>query len=151
MTITRKLRMRGFEAERDLARRLWQKGFAVIRAPASGAKAKHYVYPDLVAIWRGKILVFEVKRRTKLTTLYIDAKQVEKLREFCRRAGGEAFIAIKIVDEKKWYFVPLTELEQIETGKYRISAEKIRSALTLEELVKRYTMEALDKYIQSGK
>ncbi|HIQ10557.1 MAG TPA: Holliday junction resolvase [Pyrodictium sp.] len=143
--------MRGFEAERDLARRLWQKGFAVIRAPASGAKAKHYVYPDLVAIWRGKILVFEVKRRTKLTTLYIDAKQVEKLREFCRRAGGEAFIAIKIVDEKKWYFVPLTELEQIETGKYRISAEKIRSALTLEELVKRYTMEALDKYIQSGK
>ena len=151
MTITRKLRMRGFEAERDLARRLWQKGFAVIRAPASGAKTKHYVYPDLVAIWRGKILVFEVKRRTKLTTLYIDAKQVEKLREFCRRAGGEAFIAIKIVDEKKWYFVPLTELEQIETGKYRISAEKIRSALTLEELVKRYTMEALDKYIQSGK
>ncbi|HIP85916.1 MAG TPA: Holliday junction resolvase [Pyrodictium sp.] len=143
--------MRGFEAERDLARRLWQKGFAVIRAPASGAKTKHYVYPDLVAIWRGKILVFEVKRRTKLTTLYIDAKQVEKLREFCRRAGGEAFIAIKIVDEKKWYFVPLTELEQIETGKYRISAEKIRSALTLEELVKRYTMEALDKYIQSGK
>ncbi|HIC99009.1 MAG TPA: Holliday junction resolvase, partial [Pyrodictiaceae archaeon] len=39
--------MRGFEAERDLARRLWQKGFAVIRAPASGAKTKHYVYPDL--------------------------------------------------------------------------------------------------------
>jgi len=143
--------MRGFEAERDLARKLWQKGFAVIRAPASGAKAKHYVYPDLVAIWRGKILVFEVKRRTKIATLYIDAKQVEKLREFCRRAGGEAFIAVKIVDERKWYFVPLAELEQTETGKYKVSVEKIRGALTLEELVKRYTIEALDKYIQPGK
>ena len=151
MTVTRRLRVQGFEAERDLARKLWQKGFAVIRAPASGAKAKHYVYPDLVAIWRGKILVFEVKRRTKMATLYIDAKQIEKLREFCRRAGGEAFIAIKIVNEKKWYFISLAELEQIETGKYKISVEKIRNALTLEELVKRYTVKALDKYIQSGK
>ena len=151
MTITRRLRIRGFEAERDLARKLWQKGFAVIRAPASGAKAKYYVYPDLVAIWRGKILVFEVKRRAKLAPLYIDARQVEKLKEFCRRAGGEAFIAIKIVDEKKWYFVPLAELEQTETGKYKISVEKIRNALTLEELVRRYTVETLDNYIQSGK
>ncbi|HIC98892.1 MAG TPA: hypothetical protein EYP08_04440 [Pyrodictiaceae archaeon] len=48
-------------------------------------------------------------------------------------------------------FSSLAELEQTETGRYKISVEKIRNALTLEELVKKYTMQALDKYIQSGK
>ncbi len=48
--------MRGTEYERDLAYKLYQRGWAVIRAPASGAKAKRYLYPDLVAIKKGRIL-----------------------------------------------------------------------------------------------
>ncbi|MEM1828904.1 MAG: Holliday junction resolvase, partial [Desulfurococcaceae archaeon] len=38
-------RVKGFSHERDLVRRLWEYGFAVMRAPASGSKAKRVRYP----------------------------------------------------------------------------------------------------------
>ncbi|MEM0326303.1 MAG: Holliday junction resolvase, partial [Desulfurococcaceae archaeon] len=50
-------RRRGFFHERDLVRRLWEHGFAVIRAPASGSRVKHVVYPDIVALYKGKVII----------------------------------------------------------------------------------------------
>lgn len=127
-------RRRGFEAERELARILWSKGFAVVRGPASGARARHMVYPDLVAIHRGRIFVFEVKYRRDSWPLYIEAEQARKLREFARRAGGEALVAVKL-PRRGWFLLRLAELVETPGGRLRIDEDALKKAATLDEFV----------------
>ena len=126
-------RSRGYEAERELVRKLWRRGFAVVRGPASGAKVRKAVYPDVVAIKNRHVLVFEVKKRSRLESIYLDKEQVAKLREFARRAGGDAFIAIKI-SGMPWRFVSVERL--VDTGgSYKVSHEEIEKGLSFNDLM----------------
>ena len=134
-TILSNKRTRGFSHERELARKLWARGFAVMRAPASGSKAKRLVYPDIVAIYHGKILIFEVKTASNLRDIYIPGHQVEKLLEFTRRAGGEAYIAIKITGTGEWYFVSISKLVKTSSGNYKLPKSALGEALRLPALV----------------
>ena len=138
-------RLRGFQAERDLVKLLWKLGFAVIRAPASGSKVKRAIYPDVVAIRKGKVLVFEVKRRSELSTIYVPKEQVEKLKVFSERAGGEAFIAIKIPG-RDWIFIELKDMEELD-NKFRINKEVLSKGLTIYDIIKRMNISlGLDEY-----
>ncbi|WP_440059402.1 Holliday junction resolvase Hjc [Thermogladius sp. 4427co] len=131
-------RRRGFAHERDLARKLWAKGFAVMRAPASGSKAKRLRYPDLVAIRNRVVFAFEIKTTSNASRdIYIEKEQIEKLIEFSKRAGGEAFIAVKVVGEGEWYFIPVSELVVTPGGNYKITLrEESRSRfLRIDNLV----------------
>lgn len=122
-----KLRRRGFARERDLVRKLWEAGFACVRGPASGAKARRIFYPDVVAIRNGRVYVFEVKTRRKLETIYIDRRKLLNLIDFARRAGGRAFIAVKIVDgASDWRFIPIEKLEKTSSGMFRVTPEIYR-------------------------
>ncbi len=141
-------RVKGFRAERELVRKFWEKGFAAIRAPASGSKVKHAIYPDVVAIYKGKIFIFEVKARRKLSTIYISEKQVEKLKEFARRAYAEPYIALKIQELKRWFFISLSKLKRV-GSKYRIDLEVIKDALTFEKFVESVKSVTLAQYIRS--
>lgn len=131
---SRSIAKRAFERERDLARRLWKLGFAVIRGPASGAKAKRVLYPDLVAIKNKNIYIFEIKTREREEHIYIERYQVDKLREFARRSGGKPFIAIKVVREGEWRFVPIESLEITESGNYKVDKKFFREGLKIEDL-----------------
>ncbi len=144
-----KRRRRAFARERDLVRLLWKKGFACMRAPASGSKVKRTIYPDIVAIWRGKTLVFEVKTTEQKRTIYIPREQVEKIREFARRAGGQAFIAVKIVGQgEPWKFIPIENLEHTSSGNYKVSLGLLEKALTIRDLERIVGMiQGLDNYI----
>ncbi len=128
-------RRRGFQHERDLARKLWDHGFAVMRAPASGSKAKYTKYPDLVAIMDRHIFAFEVKTVYREKTIYISAVQVEKLREFIKRAGGQGYIAVKVIGESGWRFIPLEQLEETTGGNYKVPKELIGKGLRIRDLV----------------
>jgi len=135
MTSTSKRKL-GFARERDLARLLWRKGFACVRGPASGAKAKRIIYPDLVAIKNGKIFVIEVKTREKRETIYIERLKIERLVEFSKRAGGRAFLAIKYMDGSEWRFIPIEKLETTPAGNYRLTPKTVaKEGLTLSDLV----------------
>jgi len=129
-----KKRRTGFQQERELVAKLWKLGFAVMRAPASGAKIIRAKYPDIVAIKNGKIFVFEVKTREKPSTIYVESNQVDKIREFSKRAGGKAFIAVKIRNGSGWRFIPIERLEQTPRGNYRVTLDELKRALTLNEL-----------------
>jgi len=118
-----------------LARKLWELGFAVIRAPASGSKAKYVKYPDVVAILNRNIYAFEVKTTHKERTIYVPRHQVEKLVEFTRRAGGEGFIAVKIIGEGTWRLIPLAKLVETSSGNYKIEAETLSKGLKLRDLL----------------
>ncbi|MCD6487827.1 MAG: Holliday junction resolvase [Desulfurococcales archaeon] len=140
----------GFSRERELARILWKKGFAVIRAPASGAKARKLSYPDIVAIKNRVVLAIEVKTKEKPGTVYIDKRQVKKLLEFTRRSGGLGFIAVKIMDGRGWRFIPIEKLEVTRGGNYRVSIDTIDSGLLLKDIVRLgESITSLDKWLSS--
>ncbi len=129
-------RRRGFSHERDLLMKLWKKGFAVMRAPASGAKARRFAVPDLVAIRNGVVLVFEVKTMREERDLYVPVHQVSKLIEFVKRSGGYAFIAVKIVGHGMgWRFIPIDKIEKTPAGNYKVSVKLFSSGLTIRDLV----------------
>ncbi|MEM1634728.1 MAG: Holliday junction resolvase Hjc [Thermosphaera sp.] len=125
-------RRRGFSHERDLVYKLWSYGLAVVRAPASGSKARRILYPDIVAVYQGKVVAIEAKTIRKERSIYVRPEQVEKLLEFKRRAGGEAFIAIKIVGTGEWRFV---RIENFKERPIRITKDMIAKALKLEDLI----------------
>ncbi len=122
-----KSRSKGYRAERELVHILWRLGFAVMRAPASGARIRKAEYPDVVAIMKGKVAVFEVKSRTKPSGLYIESEQIKKLLDFAERAGGIPYIAIKI-PHKEWKFVKVLRKGDEEGKTYKVSKEDIEKA-----------------------
>jgi len=124
-------------------------GFAAIRGPASGSKIKRGIYPDVVAMYRGRILVFEVKTRSKLSTIYIDSHQVEKLRVFSERAGGIPLIALKIKALGKWKIVPLDKLVCRE-GRCAIPKDVIESSDDLETFVRGLLSMSLESFVKGA-
>ncbi len=125
----------GFSHERELARRLWRLGYAVMRSPASGRRTKFLKYPDLIAIKNRRILVFEVKTTRSLSDIYIPSRQVEKLLEFAKRAGGEAYIAVKIIGSGKWVLVKISDLVKVSESRFKVSAKIISNSSLLEDII----------------
>jgi len=122
---------KGYRYERELVRRFWEAGFGVIRAPTSGG-ATSRALPDIVA-GNGRVYyAIEVKMRRKLP-VYIQEEQVEEIREFSRRFGAKAFIAVKL-PYKEWRFVPLSIL--CRNGKnYKVGRGEYLKGLKLEDLL----------------
>lgn len=142
-------RRAGIQQERDLALRLWKMGFAVVRGPASGARTKRILYPDLVAIRAGKVYAFEVKTRVSRKPVYVEKHQVEKLLEFVKRAGGRAFIAVKIVGETEWKLVPIDVLKDSGGKSYRVDEESLSRSLSIREIYSEAVGTAkLDRYLE---
>ncbi len=141
----------GFSHERDLVLRLWNKGFAVIRAPASGSRAKRIAYPDIVAIRKGIVFAFEVKTTHKNKPIYVPKHQVEKIREFIRRAGGYGFIAVKIIGETGWRFISIDRL--VEAGNnYKINRETLTNSLKIQDILSiAVKNKSIDDYININK
>ena len=134
--------MRGKAAELQLAKLLWKRGYAVMRAPGSGKKYKKLKPPDIMAVKRIdgelKVLIFEVKYRERPMTVYIADYTFNTLKEYARRAGGEAYIAIKVKGWQRFIAVPIDELEEAELkGKrmYRITIAKMRGAKEVSEII----------------
>jgi Holliday junction resolvase len=109
-------------------------GFAVIRAPASGRKAKRVPYPDIVAIKHRNVLVISVKYRSKLGTIYVDGSELRKMIDFAKRSDGIMLIAIKVRELGDWRVIPLTTTSNVE--KLTITVDMIRNAMELEKWLK---------------
>ncbi|NON62584.1 Holliday junction resolvase Hjc, partial [Acidianus sp. RZ1] len=110
---------RGSVVERQIVSLLRDRGFAVLRAPASGSKRKDSI-PDIVAMKSGYILIIEVKSR-KGGKVYISRDQAEGILDFTRKSGGELFIAVKM--PRVLRFVPFTKLRKTESGNYVIDED----------------------------
>lgn len=132
---------RGFREERELVNRLEKLGFAVLRAPASGAGTK-LDRPDLVAGRRGFYIVVEVKT-TRRKVLYIRAESLEQLVRFAERFGAEPYLAVKFKRSGYgWLLLKPGQMERTSKG-YKISVEEAyRKGMPLEVL----TSARLDDY-----
>ena len=121
----------GKRYELELARKLYKLGFAVIRAPASGRKAKRIPYPDIVAIKKRNILVISVKYRSTLGTIYISEDELRKMINFANRSDGIMIVAVKVKELGDWRVVQLSNTCNIE--KVILTVDMIRNAKRLED------------------
>jgi len=115
--------LRGIRDERELVNRLWQYGFAVVRAPASGSATK-MARPDIIAgnSRLGLQLALEAKTTWK-NAIYISKQSIDQLLEFAKRFGCQPMLAIKFKGFKKisWIFIPPQKLKPTKTGNYKIT------------------------------
>ena len=104
--------IRGVQYERNLARLLWEGGFAVIRAPASGA-ATPMPRPDIIAGHSGRGIQFAIEvKTTRKETLYVARESVKQLIDFSERFGCRPILAIKFKGKRKpWLFMDPQQLE----------------------------------------
>jgi len=107
-----------------------------MRAPASGAKAKRSVQPDVVAARNGRLFVIEVKTRRRGGAIYIEREKVEKLVEWARRAGPNALplVGVYVGREYGWRFAPVDRLETTEGGYYKVRREDLSRFLDIRAL-----------------
>jgi Holliday junction resolvase len=117
---------RGYRYELELQARLFGLGYSTMRAPASGKGGK----PDVIAVRKGKVVVFEVKVRSKPRDIYINKVEVERLKAWADRAGAEAYIAVRLLDPPEWKLIPLDRLQATQ-GYYRISRADLWNGYSL--------------------
>ena len=118
----------GIDAERELVNKMWEAGFAVMRAPASGAASKT-PRPDLLAGKAdiGKIYAIELKI-SKSTKIYIEPHEIEGLVLFAQRFGAEAIVGVKFKGKRTGFlFLHPEELRQTKSGRYVIDLEVARA------------------------
>jgi len=115
---------KGFDAERELTRILWRKGFVVIRSPASGSARKD-PQPDLLFSDGSNIFGAECKRTGK-DRVYIDREEVVELEAFCEHFGFgcEALYAVRF-NYRPWYFLKLENLEETGGSSFRVEEGNI--------------------------
>lgn len=131
--------MRGAQEERELMRMLMGEGFAVVRTPASGSKAR-YPLPDLVAgnSSRGLHYAFQVKT-TKRRKIYVSKESINQLVEFSRKFGCRPVLALKFKGTRRpWVFLRPDQLKAAPSRSYRVALkEASRIGVDLKTLIGR--------------
>ncbi len=135
---------KGSNVERQVLSLLRDRGFAVVRAPASGSKRKDSV-PDIIALKMGQILLIEMKSRRQ-GKVYITKEQAEGIAEFARKSGGDLFIGVKLPRLLK--FVPFSRLKKTDGGNYVIDEEILQQGLDIDGLT-RYVEAKISKTLDS--
>jgi len=138
-------KVRGSVVERYIVSKLRDKGFAVLRAPASGSKRKDHV-PDIIALKSGIIILIEVKSRKNGKKIYIEREQAEGISDFAKKSGGELFLAAKI--DRTLRFVKFEEIRKTEGGNYAIDLETVEKGMDIEDLV-RYVESKISRTLDS--
>jgi len=113
-----------------------------MRAPASGARARKVFYPDVMAVkfdgQRHRVLIFEVKLRDDRETIYIAGPKYWMLRDYAMRAGGQAYLAVKVYKEGRWFLFPIEWMEEQvwKYGKrYVLKVETYERALSIRDVI----------------
>ncbi len=114
--------------ERKIANRLWEYGFAVMRAPSSSGTSL-MPRPDVLAgsAEKGLILTLEIKT-CRQNTFYVQKHQVEGLMEFAKRIGGQPYLAVKFVGKRMGFlFLEVPDgLTQSSGDSYRVNFNDLR-------------------------
>lgn len=111
---------KGNRRERELVNRLDERGFAVMRAPASGSATEREL-PDALAGNDGLFYALEAKSSGG-DPIYISGEQVEALVYFAQNFGAKPRIAARF-DREDWCFFHPADLYVTDGGNYRIKKE----------------------------
>ncbi|WP_323674222.1 Holliday junction resolvase Hjc [Halorubellus sp. PRR65] len=111
---------KGNRRERELVNALDDAGFAVMRAPASGAATEREL-PDVLAGNAEDFYAIEAKSSSG-RPIYLEGEEVENLVYFARNFGAKPRIAVRF-DREDWYFFHPGDLYTTDKGSYRVKKE----------------------------
>ncbi|WP_188880369.1 Holliday junction resolvase Hjc [Halarchaeum grantii] len=111
---------KGDRRERELVNRLDEAGFAVMRAPASGAATTREL-PDVLAGDGTAFYAVEAKSSAG-DPIYLTGEEVEALVYFAQNFGARPKIGVRF-DREDWYFFHPSELHVTDGGNYRVKKE----------------------------
>ena len=111
---------KGDRRERELVNLLDENGFAVMRAPASGAATDREL-PDVLAGDAESFYAIEAKSSGG-DPIYLTGEEVEALVYFSRNFGAKPRIAVRF-DREDWYFFHPGDLHVTDGGNYRVKKE----------------------------
>ncbi len=122
---------KGTNAEREIIRMFWEKGWAAIRVAGSGSM--HYPSCDVLAGNKIRKLAIECKAIDG-ERKYFCKDEIEQLKTFSSTFGAEPWIAIKF-NRQRWHFIMLEDLRETSNG-YSASLEELKAkGLLFEELI----------------
>lgn len=127
---------KGVRGEREFINLLWSRGYAALRAPASGA-ASRTPRPDILA-GNSKLrrqLAFELKVTHK-KVIYVSREQIDGLLEFSKRFGCKPYLGVKFTAHRQpWIFIPAKGLSS-NSNNIRVTPEiAAREGVSLEVLL----------------
>ena len=114
----------GIAAERKLVNLFWENDFAAIRIPASGAGAKSFPKPDIIAGNGEKYYAFEVKT-SDLEKIYLRDDEIEELVSFSKAFGALPLVAVKFKKKsREWKFFKISDLKRTHSGNYKVEFDE---------------------------
>lgn len=122
---------KGDRRERQLVNSLDDRGYAVLRAPASGSATEREL-PDVLAGDDGDFYAFEAKSSGG-DPIYVDAEEVEGLVYFADNFGAEPRIAARF-DRCDWAFFDPHDLHHTPSGNVRVKEEDLSDGDRFEDL-----------------
>jgi len=135
---------KGDRRERELVNALDDRGFAVMRAPASGSATDREL-PDVLAGNGEDFYAIEAKSSSG-RPVYLDGEEVEALVYFSRNFGAKPRVAVRF-DREDWYFFHPADLYVTDGGNYRVKKETaLAEGVDMEELTggsKKVTLDEL--------
>ena len=139
---------KGDRRERELVNLLDERGFAVMRAPASGSATDREL-PDVLAGDGDRFYAIEAKSSAG-DPIYLDGEEVEALVYFSRNFGAKPRVAARF-DQMDWYFFHPADLHTTDGGNYRVKQETALSDGTdLPELAGESEKVTLDEIAVGG-
>lgn len=122
---------KGTRRERELANELDDRGFAVIRAPASGAATTREL-PDVFAGNGNDLYAIEAKASSG-DPIYVDSEELDALAAFALGFNAKRRIAVRF-DREEWAFFHPRNLHRTDAGNRRIKVEDLPSGDSLDDL-----------------
>ncbi|WP_248908005.1 Holliday junction resolvase Hjc [Halocatena marina] len=111
---------KGERRERELVNLLDERGFAVMRAPASGSATEREL-PDVLA-GNGEIFYAIEAKSSAGDPIYLTGEEVESLVFFAQNFGAKPRIGVRF-DREDWYFFHPGDLYVTDGGNYRVKLE----------------------------
>ena len=136
---------KGNRRERELVNALDERGFAVMRAPASGAATEREL-PDVLAGNGDAFYAIEAKSSSG-DPIYLDNAEVYALVSvFAENFGAIPRIAVRF-DREDWYFFHPDDVHQTDGGNYRVKKETaLAEGADFDELVGRSARTSLGEF-----
>jgi len=123
---------KGNRRERELVNALDDRGFAVMRAPASGSATEREL-PDVLAGDGDAFFAVEAKSSSG-DPIYLTGEEVEALVYFSQNFGASPKIGVRF-DREDWYFFHPADVHQTDGGNYRVKKElAVESGQHIDEL-----------------
>ncbi|MCG1004382.1 MULTISPECIES: Holliday junction resolvase Hjc [Halobacterium] len=111
---------KGNRRERELVNAFDERGFAVMRAPASGAATDREL-PDVLA-GDGSVFYAVEAKSSAGDPIYLTGEEVEALVYFSQNFGAKPKIGVRF-DREDWYFFHPADVYQTDGGNYRVKKE----------------------------